>query len=84
MSRGFNLADVNLLQLFDVTEDLSELFAELLLFFRSEAESRELSDIFDIEVTGHGVRGIYAYGLLVILDQSKPISLAYFANHFSF
>jgi len=48
MRSRFYLADIQLVELLDVAKDLAELSAKLLLFFRSKAQSSEVSDVLNI------------------------------------
>ena len=51
-----DLADVQLLELFNVTEDVIDLRAELFLFGGGQGEPREIGHIFDIYFSRHGKR----------------------------
>lgn len=47
---GLDPADVDLIQLFDVPENALELRAQFFLFGGREAESRQVGDVFDVEI----------------------------------
>ena len=54
---GFDLADIELLQFFDVAQNVAELRAEFLLLLRRERDARKVRHVFNINFgRGHGER----------------------------
>ena len=50
MGCWLDVADVQLIELFDIAEDLSQLRAELLFFGRSQAQARQMRHVFHIQI----------------------------------
>ena len=50
-----DLADVQLIQLFDVAEDVGKLRAEFFLLLGRQGDARQMRHIFDIEIARHGI-----------------------------
>src|SRR6266702_2535370 len=58
VSRRLNRADIELLQFFNVAEDVVQLRSELLFLGGSQFDARQVRDVLDIEIRGgHGREG---------------------------
>ena len=55
MGGRLDVGDIDLVESFEVMEDLGELLGEAALFFRGEFEARQAGDVLDVDWRGsHG------------------------------
>jgi hypothetical protein len=56
MGGGFDIADIDFFEFFYVTENIAQLRADFLFFFRSQSQTGQVGNVFDVDIGASHVK----------------------------